>query len=446
MAARKQEKRSPLRVGVTNFKSVAGTQWLTLKPLTLISGVNSAGKSTLVQPLLLIKQTIESQFDPGPLLLDGPNISVDSASEFASLVPGADRSGFAFEFEQDGNSARLEFSNQGRLELKGVSGALEGKEFAFSSSTDSATLSRWLGTIPKLAGFAAGSDDARLLLTRNRCFFRLAFEVTTAVHTHDLVELFLSPAPVIPPLHNDVQAACRRLIHLPGLRGTPRRDYPRAASSATYPGTFEPYAASVLLGWQEQSRKEEIDELAELLGLLDLTWKAEAVALGDTKVVLKVGRLPKPRRNGLKDLVSIADVGIGVSQAFPVVVALVAAQPGDTVYIEQPEIHLHPRAQGKLAEALARTAKRGVTLIIETHSSILLRAVQSLIAEEKLDPEDVAMHWCDRDPATGATTVRVAELQADGSYGDWPSDFDEVDLESESRYLDAVERRLGTVK
>ena len=56
----------------------------------------------------------------------------------------------------------------------------------------------------------------------------------------------------------------------------------------------------------------------------------------------KSARMPRRRQGASNDLVSIADVGVGVSQSLPVVVALRTARPGQLVYIEQPEIHLHP--------------------------------------------------------------------------------------------------------
>ena len=156
-----------------------------------------------------------------------------------------------------------------------------------------------------------------------------------------------------------------------------------------------------------------------------------------------MGRLStRPRKGGAKDLVSIADVGFGVSQTLPVVEALLAAGRGQMVFIEQPEIHLHPRAQVAMATLLAKAAQRGVRGVVETHSSLLLLGVQSLVAGGTLTASDVALHWFLRDPESGITTVRSAELDEAGRFGDWPEDFGEVALEAESRYLSAAEARI----
>jgi predicted ATPase len=160
--------------------------------------------------------------------------------------------------------------------------------------------------------------------------------------------------------------------------------------------------------------------------------------LNETELELQVNRLPT---NPSSDLVSVADVGFGVSQVLPVLVALRAADKGQLVYLEEPEIHLHPRAETKLADVLAGAAKRGVRVVAETHSSLLLRAVQTLVARGDLEPELVRLHWFSRD-RDGVTQVNSAKLDSNGAFGDWPEDFGDVALESEKEYLDAVEDPL----
>jgi predicted ATPase len=198
--------------------------------------------------------------------------------------------------------------------------------------------------------------------------------------------------------------------------------------------------ASVIAGWQGNGSKTQAEKLGKALENMGLTWKVKAGSVNDTEVELKVGRLPHSTRGGAHDLVNIADVGFGVSQSLPVVVALLAAHPGQLVYLEQPEIHLHPLAQRRLAGILKDAVNRGVIAVVETHSALLLREVQTLIAKKELRKEDVALHWFMRD-AHGETTVQTAELDDNGAYGDWPEDFDKTELEAEREYLDIVEAK-----
>ena len=135
--------------------------------------------------------------------------------------------------------------------------------------------------------------------------------------------------------------------------------------------------------------------LADALYALGLTGQVGTKKIGDTRIELQVGRVPHDRIDEI-DMVSIADVGFGVSQVLPVLVALIVARPGQLVYLEQPELHLHPRAQIGLAQILADAAKRGVRVVAETHSSLLLLSVQTLVAEGDLSPELVKLHWFTR--------------------------------------------------
>jgi predicted ATPase len=201
--------------------------------------------------------------------------------------------------------------------------------------------------------------------------------------------------------------------------------------------------AGVLTKWQRDGKKTILEAVCRDLQRLGLSWTVSAEAVNDAEVEIRVGRLPKPVGGKSADLVSIADVGFGVSQTLPVVVALHAAKKGQAVYIEQPEIHLHPRAQVALATVLADAAKRGVQVIIETHSQILLLALQTLVAKGELSTDAIILHWFTRDENNGTTTIRSAQLDNAGAFGDWPEDFGQVELELESSYLDAAEARLS---
>jgi predicted ATPase len=140
-------------------------------------------------------------------------------------------------------------------------------------------------------------------------------------------------------------------------------------------------------------------------------------------------------------MVNIADVGFGTSQVLPVLVGLIVAEPGQMVYIEQPELHLHPRAQIGLAEVLAEAADRGVNVVIETHSELLLLAIQSLVAEGRLSSDKVKLHWFTLEENRG-TKITSADLDNVGAFGDWPQDFGDISLGLENRYLTAAEAKL----
>lgn len=207
-----------------------------------------------------------------------------------------------------------------------------------------------------------------------------------------------------------------------------------ASGMSSWPGRFENYVARLIFDWQ-RAGDPRWEYLEEDLQRVRLAHRISAQRVNDVAIELRVGLVGARMDN-------VADVGFGVSQVLPVLVALRVAEAGRLVYLEEPEIHLHPRAQTKLADILADAAKRGVRVVAETHSSLLLRGIQTLVARGELDPDLVRFHWFSRD-AEGITQVSSATPDANGAFGDWPEDFGDVALESEQQYLDAVETRLA---
>jgi predicted ATPase len=181
--------------------------------------------------------------------------------------------------------------------------------------------------------------------------------------------------------------------------------------------------------------------MREALQLLELASDVQTRKLNESQIEVRV---PRTLKGDSKDLVNVADVGLAVSQILPPLVALTLAHPNQLVYIEQPELHLHPRAQWKLALILAQASNRGVRLVIETHSSLLLRGILSEIAEGRIANDKVILHWFERDKETGLSAVHPKVPDSAGRVGEWPEDFSDVELKSDSQYLDAVEKKLYT--
>jgi hypothetical protein len=227
-----------------------------------------------------------------------------------------------------------------------------------------------------------------------------------------------------------------RIIHLPGLRGTPERAYPITGIKNQFPGTFDNYFASIIYNWHV-TQDSRIEELNKYLQNLSLTSKVTASRPNDVSIELQVGL----SKDILETSVNIADVGFGVSQVLPVLVALLIAEPGQLVYLEQPELHLHPRAQANLAQPLIDAANRGVKVVVETHSDLLLTRIKTLVAEETIDPAKLILHWFSRGD-DGITKIDSKELDKVGAYGEFPIDFSDVFFEEDRRYINAASKQL----
>ena len=417
------------KIAVSGFKSLAEEREIDICPLTILAGANSSGKSSIMQPLLMLKQTLEAPYDPGPLLIDGPNVQFTEATQFLSALPNGKRTD---RFQIQIQTHKSNVSNAVRTTFRKGKNGIEIVEMTKENlDPDQALSTKSLTLHPEMSSEeikSLGNQDPAFknfdIVKRSRCFLYLGSQYSSGFYE----------------VTYGFGAYIFNTIHLPGLRGNPERTYKLTSTGPRYPGTFEYYAASIIHDWQT-TEDDRLKILVNALHRLGLTGQVRTEKIGDVGIEIKVGLHP---RHGTSQtaMVSIADVGIGVSQVLPVLVALIVAEPGRLVYLEQPEMHLHLRAQVALAQVLADAAKRGVRVVAETHSSLLLLAVQTLVAEGDLSPELVKLHWFTRGE-NGATKIDTADLDEAGAYGDWPEDFDDVDLKTQSRYIKAAQSRLA---
>jgi len=131
-------------------------------------------------------------------------------------------------------------------------------------------------------------------------------------------------------------------------------------------------------------------------------------------------------------LVDLPDVGFGISQVLPVLVQCFYAPANSILFIEQPELHLHPKAQSNLADLFIEVISsredrqdRNIQLVIETHSEHFLHRLQRRIAEDNpehpIKPEEVAAYFAH----TAGSEFQLEPLQIDrfGNIINWPENF-----------------------
>ena len=433
------------RIAVTGFKSLAEKTDVEIRPLTVLAGANSSGKSSLMQPLLLMKQTLESSIVPaGPFLLSGPYTQYTEAKQFLSRVNQSFLRQVVIDFLlKRGWTAGMTYSidSDGNFDLIETRGSVDSIETGWTITPNS-TSDELKGHFGKI-WFPLGSNESAESLT---------FSAIRSRFYHS-IQATLSDSSQIRQFHPNVMAEIKvlvseiaRLIHIPGLRGDQLRKWLLTEIPATnvYEGPFESYVPSIIEYWQQTNPviSPSISELNDALKLLGLASSIRTLRLNESQVEMRVPRAFNSNEN---DFVNVADVGLAVSTVLPVLVALIQAEPGQLVYIEQPELHLHPKAQVLIAQLLAKAANRGVRLVIETHSSLLLQGILTCVAKGTITPENVALHWFSRNE-DGVTKVTTADIDAEGRFGDWPADFDDVEMNASNDYLDAVESKLMATK
>ncbi len=409
-----------------------------------------------MQPFLMLKQTLEAPFDPGPLLLYGPNVRLTAWSQALSrqrsksptqrelqislaLGDKSVANTYTWSASKGIDLVESEYVEQGARSQfrKGMGHAAVAAQISAQDRQRFESYAELYNSRSSELLESGGRDGVRLTysVSRRQCFLVPSARLTDKPSGTEL--------PNTNRLNTgDFSQSLLSIIHVPGLRGNPERAYESSAVGRSFSGTADRYVASIIYDWQngDDRGKMKLAQLGSNLRKLGLTWKVEARQIDDVQVALRVGRMLFAQRGGAHDMVNIADVGFGVSQTLPVLVALLVAKPGQTVYLEQPEIHLHPRAQVELGKLLVDAAVRGIRVIVETHSSLILRAVQTKVAQRAIHPEDVGLNWFSRSSETGYTEISSTVPDAAGRFGDWPSDFDDVSEKADWDYVISAEQ------
>ena len=169
---------------------------------------------------------------------------------------------------------------------------------------------------------------------------------------------------------------------------------------------------------------EAVDSWAKHLGLVEGVLIEDRAAEG---IRIKV----KP--HGMDSSVPLTSVGVGVSQLLPVLVLCLLAEPGSVILLEQPELHLHPALQQRLADFFIAMVRSGRQLIVETHSEYMVSRLRRRIVE---DPDDELLDlakviFAERDRETGLSSYREVGLTPTGAVEEWPAGFFDQAAEEE---------------
>ena len=442
-------------VAVKNFRGCAHHQTIPLTPLTFLVGPNNSGKSSITASLMLAAQSVdESVIWSAPnwtgRLVDlgsyedtvnkhnanaritielGVRLSAETLFRYAS-----GRSWKQADFKISwtlktssraplGEVAEIKFTDvlsNASVQVKFLVGGI--KLIVMNETVEISRQSRYHRIMTERISdnlrffHYAVSQEISDLIRRKRSNFR---GVTAGLSR--LAEAISS---------NAIRTFLAMLQRVPSDRSGPKRWFAKsAAAEADFGGMYDdPYLNSYLPDNEiRRSRgKRQGDLLADItrdLSSLDIASHIERTELSAYHAGIKV------KDNVTKVTSNLADIGFGASQVIPV---LQACRNFNTspIVIEQPEIHLHPKAQGKLAELICETAlKRQV--LVETHSEHMINSARIQVALGKLKSTDVSIVYVDR---TGAgSNITLIGLSETGEFtSKWPDGF------FDERYYDSI--------
>lgn len=370
------------RIELRHFKCFALLK-LPLGPLTLLSGANASGKSSVMQALVLLHQTIREHEWSRRLMLNGTSIRLGTASAVVDDVYGRRTCGIALQDDK----------------------AVYAWDFAGERDEMSMAVER-----VQVADRFGGREEEYPQTLRN-----------------------LLPVDYDEPYSNSgLTSRLHRLIYLTAERLGPREHYAledpqltpvvgptgEHAASVLYSGGDTPVLDSLTISKAPPTRLRQVGARMQqffpgCVLTVEKVPRTSAVALGF-------------RTSNATDFHAPIHTGFGLTQVFPVVVAALSARRDDLLLIENPEVHLHPAGQATMGRFLAEVAAAGVQVIMETHSDHVLNGVRRAVKNGVLTSGDVALHFfrpryeAERD---GVAQVQSPHLDGEGNIDDWPDGF-----------------------
>jgi len=362
-------------VTLHNFKCFKERS-LRLERLSLFTGLNSAGKSTVLQALLLLLQSHMQQSLPKRgLLLNGPLLNLGTSEGILNRTADEDRIGISFS------------TATGRAE--------------------------WL------FNYRGPNED---LLT-----------VISEPHDYEAVRFFSAPFQYISAERIGPRSAYEYSSYNVQTKGHIGPDGRYAVafleSRARDPVTLE-------MRHEAAADDSLISQVTAWLGEISPGVRLDiSVKPGTSTIELRVGFTP-----ALAEAIDYFDprnVGFGVSYSLSVLVAVLSLPPGGLMVVENPEAHLHSKGQLAMGKLFALAAKSGIQVLVETHSDHFLNGVRLAIKDKLLQHEAVSINFFRRDPSTVATfEVETPQIDKNGRINRWPDDFFDQWDKSLDRLLD----------
>ena len=446
------------RLKLENFKAWQEAD-LKLGKVTGLFGTNSSGKSSLLQLLLLLKQSRNATDRSLVLDFGGPTDLVNLGT-FRDVVHQQD--------EQSQMRWLLEWTLSEKLKIIDPEGPRANLLFEGDCLETWCEVGLRLGRPwqRKLGYRFAGVDFG----VQPRAGSEKDFELMTDGEEFGFKRIRGRPWPLSSPVKTyrfpnetrsffqnadflgDFELAYENLMdsiyYLGPLREYPRREYHWSGSSPEDVGwrgerTVDAILAATRdketrsLGYRRRRRpfQEMISYWLNELGLVH-DFLLEEIVEGTNlyRAFVKTSPSSVP--------VALTDVGFGVSQVLPALVLLYYVPEGSTVLMEQPEIHLHPSVQSGLADVMLNVAEaRDVQIVVESHSEHLMRRLQRRVAEEEASSEDVKLYFVSVEQ--GVAQASDLELNEWGEIENWPDKFFGDDVgEIVAITKNALERRM----
>lgn len=441
-----------------NFKAFKQLDDFSIGNLTVICGKNSCGKSSIMQSLLLLKQTLLGELEKQAMLLDGPYLQYSNLKEIAFGLPVEQSASIEYDikitsgdiignlnFEIRHKQIPGEKDHKGPVVNKFKWGTVNGKShiiqlrkgmYQCPNTLDKNDLPNSFSPVgkreiqfdhflPKYIVQAARKVNGK----NERDVFKLAYPIELAVSN---LEKLLSS------FRNEIN----RLKYLGPSRAFPRRAY--VHYSDKHYDLDEDGSNAAHIYWLKRKdkvwwkgRKIELQAaVTKCLEIMGLNQKIYPKQSSNIIYQLEVETIANSNKR-----VTIADVGFGYSQLLPIILRGLLAERGSLILFEQPEIHLHPSCQARLADLFLAFNESKKRIMVETHSADLINRLRYLAIENTNLVSTISIVFVEppsSDSGIGST-IRRLNLTEDGMFDEWPEGFCD---ESEKLARDILHARI----
>ncbi|BDM65447.1 hypothetical protein NFHSH190041_28990 [Shewanella sp. NFH-SH190041] len=435
-----------------NFKSFSGKQSLRFAPITLIFGPNSSGKSSVIQSLMMLKQTILSNTKNAELVTSGDSIDLGT---FDSLVHAQDiKRNIKFSIQYNTNHDAQEFIQKNSFPMLFGNKFLRKIDFCYRKSNDISFLDSY--------SFSCNDGNSEKISFELNNPVKSSVGITYRLQNPDSLRSVISKKQKLKPddlngwsnldnsLSNsfklssninlptsfsedtsdlsqyidktliDVKHVFDSMKYLGPLRSSPKKYY------SSDIGNYQKGQGKNNLGLAIYNADNETRLKLETFMLnFNIPYKIDAVNLGDINTGQLISIQLKDLRNNA--VVTPKDVGFGIGQVLPIILESVVSK-NNLICVEQPEIHLHPKLQAHLADLFIDSVTSGHNQwIVETHSEAIMLRIQRRIRERKISHDLISVLYID----VGESGAQVTSIGLDDE-GDftahWPNGFFEERL------------------
>ena len=420
-----------MKLSVNRFKSIFELENFEFKPLTMLTGINSSGKTSLVQSLLLLKQTLESESKEA-LILDGKYLSASSVHE---LVFGKDETdNFAFTIELDKDDlqklsvydekkiTRIKYQvcfhvNSGVF-VRSVDADVVFDKFAMGFSLvldESINDERKYKITPRSITVRHGNSLVDFNKPFNVAFSN--FFPQFASRTNKSGDEMTITMPFMGDVMKLVSAYFANIYYVGPLRVKPEPIISYTSGDFKNVGSDGLYTRFVL-----HNRKDDLVNSEETLLQATQRWICRKLELAESIETLKDGTSSYRvvlRNKGID--VDLCHIGLGVSQILPIIVQGLLVPEGGTLIVDSPEVHMHPSVQADLIDLFVELAENGRKVIFETHSDHMITRLRRRIAEG-LDSKMVNLCFV-TGTESGSTYVSLGIDNSGTFFGGLPDKF-----------------------